>query len=244
MDLEIKEKLTKLHWCPPNLVLQRWNELIQTYGFAAVDSKRDFKKAREMRAVAIAMLGFHLADGNDYLMQAALEKEQSPDVFTLYQTEHPVWTNYQTVEVVTYESHTNIDVGQFILNTKLLNKNKSYDEDTIILCEIHKGDTFINWAVLYKQLAAATFKPKLIYIVGELRDSNEWMVSQVWPEVAHVKFNLVQQANSYPIKRPYIFFPGRGETFDVKHLSNVPPPNKYQIFGLNEVELEKKYKIK
>lgn len=243
MDLEIKEKLTKNHWCPPNFVLQRWDELVKAFGFTTIDSKVEFKKAREMRAVAIAMLGFHIVNGNNYLMQAASEKEQSPDVYTLYQTEHPVLTNYQTVEVVRYECHTSTNVGQFILDVKLLNEKKAYDADTIILCEICKANTFIDWNSLYQKLKQATFKPKLIYVVGALRDSEEWVVSQAWPEVAHVRFDLNQQANNYPIKSLPIFFRGQGETFNTKPLPDVPLPNMYQIFGLSEAELKRKYNI-
>ena len=55
-------------------------------------------------------------------MQAS--KDEFPDVWTLYQEEvpgKPVDTKYQTVEVVTYDPHSDGDVGEFILKCKLIN---------------------------------------------------------------------------------------------------------------------------
>lgn len=122
-------------------------ELIKIYGQKTIDEDtRNFRQVGEMKCAAIMILALHKAFGYRFFMQAS--KDEFPDVWTLYQEEVPgksVHTKYQTVEVVTYDSHSDGNVGDFILKSKLINPKKAYDEETIILCYIRKSGTFIDF---------------------------------------------------------------------------------------------------
>ncbi len=243
MDLEVKEKLLKKHWFPPQYVLHAWNTILDIFGVDIINSDTDLKKVQEMKATSIMMLGIYKNLGFEkYFMQGATEKEQFPDTFTIYQTEHPVETKWQTIEVVGYGDQDNrhIDVGQFILETKLVSKKKAYDEDTIILCNILKDNTQIDYVDIFSKLSSAKFKPTRVYVVGNLHD-DIWRLSQVWPTITHVNIDVVAEANNYPEKRPFLFRLGKSETFDVQHHQLIPVPNAFEIFGLDESKLRARY---
>jgi len=240
MDLNLKAKLLGKQWYPPNLVFQRFNELVKKYSLEIVDTKVDFKSAREMRAVAFMLFGQHLNDGYKYMMLPASETDETPDVYTLFQTEHPLHTHIQTVEVVTFKGNSGNDVGQFILDTKLLNRKKAYDAQTIILCEIRK-ETAINFDYLYKQFRLTQFTPENVYIIGEVRNSYDWLLTQVWPTFGQKQYSVVEQSNKYPVKKPSTYRSGQGDIINSVHNPNIQPHNMYEMFGLDEDSLNRKF---
>lgn len=237
MDLDIKEKVKQ--WCPPNVVLQRWNELVEVFGFQNVDTKGDFKKAREMRSVAIALLGLHTHDNFEYMLQIPTEKDQSPDSIKMPQFENSIRTKYQTIEVVMYEPRSEGEVCDFII-TKLRNKKRDYDKDTIILCSIHKDFSYIDFPKVYSKFSKVHFKPEKIYILGEMKQNKNWVISQVWPNIEHIQFDFVKEANAYSVKG---LFPKRAENIGKEYLPVISTLSMYTLFGLNEIELIRKYSI-
>src|SRR3972149_9698866 len=175
------------YWYSPAYVIYMAEELIKIYGQDVIDRDTVFQKVGEMKGAAIMLLGLHKAFGTHFFMQSSLD--QFPDVWTLYQEEIPgknVDTKYQTVEVVTYETHTNIPVADFILKCKLINPKKAYDEETIVLCYIRKAGTFIDFNALYEKLKLHKFKPTRVFVIGNKMENPQiFLLSQVWPVVHH-----------------------------------------------------------
>lgn len=124
-------------WHSPRYVLKAYDVLLKEFG-DSVPNAREFKTAREARITAIALLGIHKLQKRHYVMQVYREGS-SPDIVTLTLTERqpqPVLANLQDVEVVTWEKHSKIEsLFDFLVSTKLSPK-KSYDDKTVILCEI------------------------------------------------------------------------------------------------------------
>ena len=230
-------------WYSPGYVIIMAERLVVVYGQPTIDADTRFKKVGEMKATAIMLLALRKAFGTHFFMQPS--KEDSPDVWTLYQEkiqDKNVDTKYQTVEVITYETHSNMSVANFILSKKLINPKKAYDSETIILCYIRKAGAFVDFNELYKEFNQYTFKPTRVFIVGNtLNNSAIFMLSQVWPDIHHEAVNYVERANAYPL--PNRIFFKRGTTKEINYSgemthSKVDP---YEVFNLDEKYLKNKY---
>jgi len=98
---------------------------------------RVLKKAEEMWAAAVMLVGMQEVEGRQYWMQPVSDAEGSPDVRTIRRMERtdgkaPHYT-YQDVEVVTYTSASvGENLPEFLLRTKL-SPLKAYDALTTIL---------------------------------------------------------------------------------------------------------------
>ena len=231
-------------WYSPAYVISMAEDLVKDYGQDNMDKDTLFQRVGEMKGAAIMLLALHKAFGKHFLMQSS--QEESPDVFTLYQEEVPgknIDTKYQTVEVVIYETHSKMPVADFVLKSKLINPKKAYDEDTIILCYIRKGGTFIDFNILYEELKKHKFKPSNVFVLGN-KISNERMfiLSQVWPIIHHEIVDYVARANSYPL--PYKMFFKRGVTskLDYKVGTTVLKTNPFEVFDIDEEKVKEKYK--
>jgi len=232
------------YWYSPAYIILAAHELAKTYGQENIDRDNLFKKVGEMKSTAIMLLGLHKAFGTHFFMQSSLDA--FPDVWTLYQEEIPgknVDTKYQTVEVVTYETHTDIPVVDFILKSKLINPKKAYDEETILLCYIRKAGTFIDFSVLYEKLKQHKFKPSRVFIVGNKAESPQiFLLSQVWPVIHHEDIDYVERTKTYPMPYRMLFKKGVPKKIDYKTGSSTLKTNPYEVFNLDEKHLKKKYK--
>lgn len=231
-------------WYSPAYVIYMTNELIEIYGQKIIDKDPMLKRVSEMKAVAIMLLAQYKVFGKHYFMQSS--KEEFPDVWTLYQEEVPgknVDTKYQTVEVVTYETHSNMPVADFILKTKLINPKKAYDEDTVILCYIRKSGTFIDFNILYKKLGEHKFKPSRVFVLGnKLFNEKLFIVSQVWPAIHHEVIDYITRTKTYPLPHKMFFKKGVPKKINYKTGSTTLKTNPYEIFNLDESYLRNKYK--
>lgn len=236
------------YWYSPAYVIYMAQELIQTYGQENIDrDPNTFRKVGEMKCTAIMLLALYKATSKHFFMQAAKDEEEFPDVYTLYQekieNKELVDTKYQTVEVVTYDSHSKTkDVGDFILENKLINPKKAYDEDTIILCYIRKTGSFIDFNDLYKKLKEHKFKPTRVFVTGNKIDApNIFMLSQVWPEIHHEAVDYIARTKTYPL--PHRMFFKRGVTKEINYSKNrgTLPTNPYEVFYIDEQKTKKKY---
>lgn len=232
------------NWYSPSYVIYMANELVDLYGQKVIDTDTTLKSVGEMKATAIMLLAQHKVSGKHYFMQRSID--EFPDVWTLYQEEIPnknVDTKYQTVEVVTYEEHSSISVADFILNTKLINPKKGYDEDTVILCYIRKRGAFIDFNLLYEKLKNYKFKPTRVYIVGNMASNpNMFMVSQVWPTIHHEGIDYVSRIESYPLPHRMFFKKGVPKKIDYRIGSVSQKTNPYEVFLLDEKVFRSKYK--
>src|SRR3989338_636558 len=233
------------YWYSPGYVIYMEAELVKIYGQEIIDKDtHNFQKVGEMKCVAIMLFALHKAFGHHFFMQAS--KDEFPDVWTLYQEEVPgknVDTKYQTVEVVTYDPHSDGDVGDFILKNKLINPKKAYDEETIILCYIRKGDTFIDFNGFYQKLSMHTFKPTRVFIIGnKVGYENIFVLTQVCPTLHHEAVDYVGRAKAYPHPHRRFFKKGVSRKINNKFSSSTLTTNPYEVFNIDEKKVRGKYK--
>ncbi len=233
------------YWYSPAYVIYMAEELIEVYGQKNIDKDTLFQKVGEMKSAAIMLLGLYKALGTHFFMQSSVD--DFPDVWTLYQEEVPgknIDTKYQTVEVVTYETHTSISVADFILKNKLINPKKAYDGETIILCYIRKAGTFIDFDLLYKKFGQYKFKPSRVFVIGNKMENPQiFKLTQVWPVVHHEDIDYVEAAKAYPLPHRRFFKRGISKTINNKFVSSGVKPNPYVVFNLDEQILRAKYKV-
>ena len=233
------------YWFSPSYVIYMAEKLIKIYGQKIIDKDtHHFRHVGEMKCAAIMLFALHRALGQNFLMRAS--QEEFPDVYTLYQEEVPgklVDTKYQTVEVVTYDPHSEGDVVDFILKTKLMNPKKSYDEDTIILCYIRKAGTYIDFNYLYEKLKKNKFKPSRVFIIGnKVGYENIFVLSQVWPTIHHEAVDYIERAKTYPLPHRRLFKKGVSKKINDEFSSSVLTTNPYEVFHIDETKVKEKYK--
>lgn len=236
-EIDIK----KYPWFSPTYVLHAHADIVRLFGQEIIDTKTEFQRVEEMRKTAVMVLALHKRTGVRLLMQAS--RETFPDVLTLELIESldkPVHGSYQTVEVVDFGKNGEQDVAQFLLDIKLKSKKKAYDEKTMILCYINKS-FHANFAEIHKKLKNETFKPKIVYLLGRIEDSQDYMLTQIYPEVAHVRIDALAQSKIYP--KPYhsTFTLSSKKKIEFTKVAGVARPTAFEVFGLNEAELRKKY---
>lgn len=231
-------------WYSPGYILHMEAELVSIHGQDVIDKdSHNFGKVGEMKAAAIMLLALHKAFGHHFFMQAS--KDEFPDVWTLYQEYVPGSnddTKYQTVEVVTYNPYSDGDVGDFILNTKLINPKKSYDEETVILCYIRKGRTHIDFDALNNKLKTHKFKPSRVFIIGNIMGNERlFTLTQVWPVVHVEAVDYVARAKAYP--KPHRMLFKKGVPKPIVYGSKGPrlPINPYVPFYIDEKKVKEKY---
>ncbi len=233
-------------WYSPAYVVHMAEELIKTYSQENIDKDTLFQKVGEMKGAAIMLLGLHKAFGTHFFMQSSLDR--FPDVWTLYQEEvsgKNVDTKYQTVEVVTYETHTSIPVVDFILKSKLINPKKAYDEETVILCYIRKAGTFIDFDLLYEKLGQYKFKPSRVFVIGnKMKKPQIFLLSQVWPVIHHEDVDYVERTKAYPLPHRKFFKKGVSKKVEYRGSISSSKPNPYEVFNLDEQILKKKYEFR
>lgn len=231
-------------WYSPAYVIHMQAELTKIYGQEIIDKDtQNFRKIGEMKCAAIMLLALHKAQGHHFYMQAS--KEEFPDVYTLYQEEVPgklLDTKWQTVEVVTYDPHSEGDIADFILKTKLMNPKKGYDEDTVILCYIRKAGTYVDFNNIYEKLEKNKFKPTRVFIIGNLVGNvNMFVLTQVWPIIHHESVDYIERTKAYPLPYRNFFVRGTPRTIESKTGPSLPI-NPYEPFDIDEEKVKDKYK--
>jgi len=90
------------------------------------------RKAEELNAAAIALVGIQQVQQRQYWIQPVSDKENSPDVRTLTCFDTPddkaPDCAYQDVEVVSYEHSPNETLIEFLLHSRIICKNKDANE--------------------------------------------------------------------------------------------------------------------
>ncbi len=121
------------------------------------------KKAEEMWATAVMIVGMQEIENRRYWLQPVSDSEGSPDVRTITRHEREDDRardySYQDVEVVTYTSASHgVSLPQFLLDTKLSSK-KAYDPLTTILIWVKDGTRCppgAEWNKTLREVASST----------------------------------------------------------------------------------------
>jgi len=143
------------------------------------------KKAQEMKAVAVAMVGMQELQRKQYWIQGVSDSEQSPDVRTMccdpVEGDKAPWCHQQDVEVVTYTKHsTKKTLIEFVVSTKL-SENSSYDELTTVLVNVETEVKFPSQKE-WSQALTATGKNNPVLVLGRVkRDIPEFRLAFVHP---------------------------------------------------------------
>jgi len=227
-------------WHSPRYVLEAYNYLLSKYGGETMNSEKTFEKAREMRVTAICLLVMHKALKDHFFMQ--ISREQSPDVRTMVRKEvkgRPVHGFFQEVEVVTFDNNSSeTNLIKFLKRTKL-SKHYSYDDKTIILCELKKNMILPPYKQLYLELSKLSPTPTIM-IVGKISPSTHlYSVCQLWPKLElNTTVDLIAATKNYPSPHNLRLYRGMSQKKSIKK-SSEPKPTYYQVFGINESETRK-----
>jgi hypothetical protein len=199
MDV-INYDVRKYPWYSPHLVIRAFGQLINIHGHD-VETKREYKLAKEMFESAIALLGsYELDHGNKYFMQPNLQSN-SPDVMAAKLTESendPVNLEVTQMELVRMEDHAGTNnVFEFLEKTKF-SKKKSYDEKTLIVCIVNKK-TQVNRMQLAQRFR--DMNPlSTVYVVGKLQNSEQWVIFSPFPVFTKsVFYNLGETLKKYSL---------------------------------------------
>lgn len=160
-------------WYSPKEVIEKFDMLHTRYGTNIMQP--EFKRAREMFAGAIALLGaFVLSEENVYFMQLNNQGE-SPDVMAVMQEERDndgILAKVTQMEMVELgENSPETDVVEFLKKGKLNKKKKSYDKNTMIVCHVNKIIK-IDAKDVSKRIAELKPEPS-IYITGRAGEEKE-----------------------------------------------------------------------
>lgn len=183
-------------WYPP---LNVAHYFMMLEGCTNEDDKKQkpFRKAEEMFAVSLMLLGIEKAQNRKYWLQAVGDDAQSPDVrtgtFTPPTTSAAPMFSTQDVEVVTYDENSTDSLFDFLKRTKL-SPSSSYDELTTVLCRIRRGAQLPPLHELHKQLASIGSKVPVM-ILGKISpDQDLYKIFQVNPAIdLVVEFNLAEE---------------------------------------------------
>ncbi len=161
-------------------------------------SKQSKKMIDEMLPVAVATIGLAEISGKAHWLQHVSEKKQAPDLRSLYQEkkDRKMVFHISDIEVVTLGPYSNgDDIAQFILDTKLNNPKKAYDERTIFICHLNRKLNAVVSEISNK--LTAYNKPQDVFLIGLIRYKNVYQFSQVNPKIGPTLIiNLNKRVNS------------------------------------------------
>lgn len=248
MDEKYLYNSIKRPWHSPIKILNAGIKLYDIFG-EAIDNRGEFQRVREGKAVAIMLLGFYLKDNqnskNKQYMQY-YDEGSSPDYVTMYPTEvpnKPIEGVFFEVEVVEFGKHSETDFVNFLTTKKLsaLESKKGYDEKTHILCDVSKTTLVPPAHQINEELKKINPKSKVLYVGRTSPDKPVYSLVSVWPEVgSQENIDLEALSRTYPGPHNVRFKKSSKRFLDFER-SNEPTINEFEIFGLDESYLRKKY---
>lgn len=240
MDTAGYYNFQKHPWYSPQLVIAATNRLAKLYG-SNIESRREFKLAREMFDCAVALLGaYELHPDNKYYLQPNLQSD-SPDVVAVKQTEvanSPLTLEITQLEVVTMNEYSSTDnVVEFLKMTKL-SKKKSYDNKTLIICVINKKIQ-VNRSEIANELKKIN-PQSTIYVLGKIQKLKDtWTVFSPYPQPTKpVIYALSETVKKYHLPSPMKLHKGIAKKIAYEK-THPETTTIYDIFNLKESELEK-----
>lgn len=174
-------------WFPPLNVIHHGDLLRKSLSAKEKKSKR-FRKVVEAYTVAQMLVGIMVKENKDYWMQIVEDKFSSPDIRTIrYADSHDEKFDFLEqvdVEVVEYESHSEMSIPEFIVEKKF-SKYKSYDENTIILCHVGSGvKSFLPDGETIKKMMEPINSPcEVLLLVGTSPEATELDLISLKPNV-------------------------------------------------------------
>lgn len=174
----------KRPWFSPARVLIHYIRLLKKIGMSEIEKGRKYQRVREMKAVALFLLGIMKNQEVEFWIQPVLD-ERIPDVRTFCfgrDKDGNIEQWIQEVEVTTYGEHSHDDLPEFIWKTKY-SKRKSYPPYFVVLCELRK--TFLLPPLTTLKSELERYKPKgVIALLGRLNPTEEiYRVAQIYPEL-------------------------------------------------------------
>ncbi len=219
----------------------------QVFGnvFGSNLNKREFKTAREMFTAAITLLGaYELNPENKYWLQVN-KQSPSPDIMAARLIVQPGKLNIMEIaqmEIVTFEDHfPSDDIVEFLKATKL-SRRKSYDANTIIVCNVNRKVP-VNHREMFEKLKVLNPK-STIYVTGRSNDvdSGNFIIFSPFPKLTKViEYNVFKTAEKYSLPFRIRFHLGANQKNifgkDTKEYVSL-----YNMFGLDEKKIKEQYK--
>jgi len=216
-------------WFAPPYVIVKANEALQRASTLSSAKRNELEKAaKEARAAAIFLVGLTDLTGNPFRMQLVDPKDGAPDIRSMVLTESTRSQpdmEYQDLEVVTLDHHSDEALDEFILRTKL-SKKKAYQPDTMVLCFIDKT---ISGARPWKYVADAlahSDKDLSVYVAGRVEPVDlVYAMARVFPNFDSVrKFNLEDASRAQRMTGTEFLERGRRRTSPRLPRGDHPPP--------------------
>jgi hypothetical protein len=186
-------------WFPPLNVIYHGNLLNEALSTEEKETKR-FRKVVEVYTVAQMLIAVMKIEGKAYWMQLVDDKHGSPDVRTI-RFGDPSDDKFESleqvdVEVVEYESHSNVSIPEFIVQKKF-SKHKSYDENTIILCHVGGDATeaYLPDSDVIKSIIEPINTPcHIVFLAGTNSEATELVLYSLNPKIGLVlKYNPISE---------------------------------------------------
>jgi len=165
-------------------------------------SSEEKKAVKEIAAASIFLLGIIKLTGTQYRLQLVSPSERTPDIRsarvsdTIAPNGRPE-LDYQDLEIVTQDSHSDEELDDFIKRTKL-SPYKAYQEDTIILCHIDKDVTgTMAWADVHKSLVAYSKSNVQVYLLARITPppTHKYRLCMVYPRLENcIEFDVLEEA--------------------------------------------------
>ncbi len=175
-------------------------------------SRRQMRKADEMRDVALSLLGIFKQQKIMHWLNAVSDNEGIPDVRAVrYSVDPQLPKHWEMIDVehVLYNEYATEDLATFLKRTKL---SKSYPPLTTFVCRINCNIIIPTNEQLRASLSDIT-QINPVYIVGRTTPPNvqRYMVSQIHPVAETVaEFDALEVARQLPADRGVLFLQRNG----------------------------------
>ena len=206
--------------------------------------KHDFKKARELFAGAITLLGaYELSSQNKYFLQLN-KQSSSPDIIAAKQTERtdlPILLELAQIELTEFEEHAKTDELVDFLKTTKLSPRKAYSNKTMIACLINRMMP-VNRQKIAKQLSDIS-PTSSVYIIGrkDRGGIGDFVIFQAYPKLTRfIKYNVDKTASKYSLPSPVRLSLGMDRKIIYKN-ARVEYISVFEMFGLDEEKIKRKY---
>lgn len=187
---------------PPNLAMSpafaigRFTAAVRKYGQDFVLTDARFKKAREIRATAVFLLGLAKITGKTYWVMPEYIAD-TPDTYGISFAAHPKYEDGNirdllSVEVTEYETHSDEDILAFV-KRKL--SNKYLPDHYILLVHMNRASEKINTEQVFFELSKERLRLGEVWLLGNVEDGTDdkFVVVCLYSTRAGVFFQLNEE---------------------------------------------------
>ena len=229
-------------WFSPIEIINRFEHLRAFFGSEAIYQDSLFKRAKEMFGSAVALLGaYEMSSENKYFLQSN-QQSASPDVMAAKQIERErpgLLLEMVQMEITEFEDHfENDDIVEFLQKVKL---RKINNPRMMIVCFVNRVVP-LDHRVIHIRLKKLTPK-STIYVVGRPVGARPgtFTIFTPYPKLTKpLEYNVDTTAGKYSIP-PRIRLHLGIENKITYTKAKMESINTYNILGIDQIKIKKKY---